>query len=698
MLVEGIPAVTYIARIDGSSSTSYISPQIESMLGFSQEDYQSNADIWIQQLHPEDAERVMREVEETHRGKKSFSSEYRMKTRGGDTIWVTDKAQIINDEHGKPILMQGLMTNITEQKIYEESLYKHTAFIQKVIDGVSDGIMVIKPDYTISLMNDAIKLEIDDSTIKDPKHPKCYEISHQSQVPCDGELHQCPLNQVLKTGEVVSVTHKHLSSEGNEQFVDIIAAPLKDEKGNIFSIIESIHDVTSLLDIQRKLHEHAVALSYQAHHDELTKLPNRLLFSDRLNQSIKSAHRSNKKIAILFIDLDRFKEINDSMGHSIGDKVLIEIASLIQSCIRESDTLARLGGDEFIVLIENIVNTDIIATISENIIDKLLSPINIDTQQFYVTASIGISLYPDDGETTEVLIKNGDAAMYKAKEDGRNTYRYYTEEMTQKALEHISLEANLRNALTNNELVVYYQPQINVIDEHIIGMEALVRWLHPQQGLIPPNKFIPLAELTGLISLLGEQVLIQASKQLVKWKNEYNFQGRLAVNISTVQLEEKNFIRTISKILEDNKCQPEWIEFEVTEGYIMKNPEQAIQILQAIQDMGIKIAIDDFGTGYSSLSYLKKLPINKLKIDQSFVKDLAENEDDRAIVDSIISLAKSMKLNIIAEGVETKLQKHLLMTSGCANIQGYLYSKPLPSDELETFLGNQQIISQANYE
>jgi len=687
-LIETIPAVSYTASFDGKSNKKYVSPQIKSMLGFSPEHDQSATDCWIKQLHPDDSERVLNEVQETCRTKKNFHSEYRMLTKTGETIWVTDEAKLITAAKGNEIQLQGLITDTTEKKIYEDKLQKQNIYIQKVIDGVSDGIMVVKPDFTVELMNKAIKNAYEKITCADPQQPKCYEITHHLSTPCTNETHQCPVKQVLETGKNSSVAHRHLIDDGIEQFVDIKAAPLKDTTGNITAVILAIHDITPLLDIQNKLHEHAVALNYQANHDELTNLPNRVLFIDRLNQAIKVANRSHNKIAILFIDLDRFKEINDSMGHSIGDKVLIEISSRLTSCIRESDTIARLGGDEFIVILDNINNTDVATKIAETIIDKIKSCVPIDEHKFYVTASIGISIFPNDGNNTELLIKNADAAMYKAKDDGRNTYRYYTEEMTQKAFEHVLLESNFRSALENDELTVYYQPQVNIVDGRIVGIEALVRWIHPQLGLISPDKFIPLAEITGLIIRLGEIVLAQASKHVSQWKNKTHFEGRLAINLSIKQLEQNNFVSNVHKILKENKCQPDWIEFEVTEGYLMTNPELATQTLHEIRKMGITVSIDDFGTGYSSLSYLKKLPINKLKIDRSFVLDLASNEEDKAIVVSVISLAKAMKLNVIAEGVETIEQKNFLQSQGCNIVQGYLYSKPVCQSDMSKMLNS----------
>jgi len=445
------------------------------------------------------------------------------------------------------------------------------------------------------------------------------------------------------------------------------------------------------LGIEKKLHNQSEKILYQAYYDELTTLPNRTLFIDRLNQSIKQLHRNHKQMAVLFIDLDRFKSINESLGHETGDLMLIEIASRLQHSVRDTDSISRFGGDEFGILIDNISNVNIINDIIENIITHISQVFEINENQLYITASIGISLYPLDGETPNELLRNADSAMYKAKDEGRNTYQYYTKEMTSKAFEHILMESNLRQALENHEFILNYQPQVLAQDGHIFGMEALVRWQHPELGMISPAKFIPLAEETGLIIPLGEEIFNIATKQIVKWMENSSIKYRMAINLSVKQLQQQNIVAKLTDILKANQCSPEWIELEVTEGYVMKNPELAINTLQHFSDMGVEMAIDDFGTGYSSLSYLKRLPINKLKIDQSFVRDLSIGEDDKAIVESIIYLSKAMNLKVIAEGVETLKQKDFLQKQGCNEVQGYLYSKPVPADEMTNLLSTKII-------
>jgi diguanylate cyclase (GGDEF)-like protein len=423
-------------------------------------------------------------------------------------------------------------------------------------------------------------------------------------------------------------------------------------------------------------------LLYRAHHDELTGLPNRRVIMTKLEESIQQANRSFLNIAVLFIDLDHFKDINDSLGHNIGDEVLIDVSQKILHCIRKTDHIARLGGDEFCVVIPSFSSDQEATSLAMKIIETLQQPTVIAGHELYVGCSIGISTYPSDGQTPLELLRNSDSAMYKAKVD-RNSFQFYTDDMTHTALERISMETHLRQALSKNEFIVYYQAQVNATTGALTGVEALVRWNHPTLGLVPPTKFIPIAEEIGLIIYLDRWVMQSAMTQLHKWYTDGFNPGILALNLSVKELQKNDFLSTIDELLRDTKCQPQWLEMEATEGRIMKSPDECIAVLKQISDKGIQIAIDDFGTGYSSLSYLKRLPINKLKIDKSFIDGLPDDEEDASICKAIIALAKSLKLSTIAEGVETIQQRDFLLDNGCENIQGYLYSKPIPADEFE---------------
>ena len=449
-----------------------------------------------------------------------------------------------------------------------------------------------------------------------------------------------------------------------------------------------IHDITDRKNTENKIAEQKNILHYQAHHDVLTSLPNRTLFQDRLEQAIEKAKRHNSKIALLFIDLDHFKEINDSLGHDVGDNILKIVTTRLKAAKRDEDTLARLGGDEFTIILEDLHQVQDASVISNKILESLAQSMDINNNILYVSSSIGISIYPDDGDSAQSLLKFADSAMYKAKDEGRNNFQYYNATLTELAFERVVMESSLRSALKNEELVVYYQAQVNGVTNTIIGMEALVRWQHPTMGLVAPSKFIPLAESTGLIVELDRYVMRTAMTQISHWYKKGFNPGVLTMNLSVKQLHKEDFVKMFSLLMRETNAKAEWLELEVTESQIMTHPEKAIIILQAISNLGIELAVDDFGTGYSSLTYLKRLPIDKLKIDQAFVRDLPEDEEDVGITKAVIALAKSLNLKIIAEGVETKAQRDFLIENGCENIQGYFYSKPVPADAFENILRN----------
>ncbi len=443
-------------------------------------------------------------------------------------------------------------------------------------------------------------------------------------------------------------------------------------------------------DIETKIYEikkQKDILYDQVHHDALTGLPNRTFFNDRLNHSIEKAKQNKIKLALFFIDLDHFKQINDSLGHPIGDKMLIIVTKRLKMVIGQEDTLSRLGGDEFIIIVEDVKTIENTILLAQKFLKVFAESITIEGNTFYISCSIGISFYPQDDTNAHNLIKYADAAMYKAKEEGRNNFQFYSSEMTLLAHERVVMEASLRQALKKEEFVVYYQPQVDLRSEKLVGMEALIRWQHPEMGLITPAKFIALAEETGLIVEIDRWVMKIAMQQIYKWYQEGLEPGRLSLNLSERQLRSDNFMDILKECMRVNNFKSEWLELEITEGHVMEKAEETIVKLEKIKSMGIEIAIDDFGTGYSSLSYLKRLPIGKLKIDQSFIRGIPKDKEDVSIVKAIIALGKSLHLHLIAEGVETSTQKEFLGKHGCNYIQGYYYGKPMPSDKIkEKFL------------
>ena len=557
-------------------------------------------------------------------------------------------------------------------------------YLQSIINGIDDQIMVIKEDYSVEIMNSALSETMKNIEIVDPKHPKCYEVIHHRSTPCSlSEGHLCPLKVVLETQKRTKIVHDYYDDNGKKYYIELSSTPLFDKEKNCNSIIVTARDISFHLKAQDKLREQKETLNYQANHDTLTGLPNRALFNDRIEQGIKKSKRNNTKLALFFIDLDHFKKINDSMGHNVGDEVLEVVARRLNETIRKEDTLARLGGDEFTVIMESLHQVEDVSLLAQKILKVLDKPIVIEENKLHLSGSIGISFYPEDGDNTHDLLKKADVAMYKAKDMDRNNFQFYSSEMTELIFEKDILEVSLRQALRNEEFVVYYQPQVNGETDMLIGLEGLVRWRSPNMGLVSPGKFIHLLEKNNLIIQLDRWVMKTAMIQMAQWYNQGLNPGVLSVNISINQLEDKDFIATLEEMLITSKCKAEWIELEVTEEHIAHNPDNTMTIFNQLSEMGIKIVVDDFGTGYSSLSGLKNLPINKLKIDQSFVRNLPE---DDVIAKSVIALSQSLNLEVITEGVETKVQRDFLIENGCENIQGYFYARPMPADKIESVL------------
>jgi diguanylate cyclase (GGDEF)-like protein/PAS domain S-box-containing protein len=488
------------------------------------------------------------------------------------------------------------------------------------------------------------------------------------------------LRKRLIAGEIPSYTRekRYRHKNGHYVWVNITAAPRRVSDDQIYLMLV-IEDISQRKHAEEKL-------LHLANHDPLTGLFNRSLLHDRLSQATTYAMRAGRHVAVLFIDLDRFKNINDSLGHDAGDQVLVEVARRLSANVRRGDTVARLGGDEFVVVLADVAHESEIATVSRKILDALFEPVMMDGQELSPVGSIGVSVYPRDGENSTTLLANADAAMYRAKEMGCGNFQFYQPSMNTRALDRLKLEAGLRRALERNEFVLHYQPQINIVSGAIIGVEALLRWQPPGRPMVYPNDFISIAEETGLIMPIGEWALRTACAQQVAWKNAGLRSVKMAVNLSARQFKQQDLHQMVASVLHDTQCHPGDLELEITESVVMDNPEAAAATLQQLTDMGVHLSIDDFGTGYSSLSYLKRFPIHSLKIDRSFVCDIPSDANDAAIATAVIALAHSMKLKVIAEGVETTEQLEFLRERRCDAMQGYLCGRPLPQEAVALLL------------
>jgi diguanylate cyclase (GGDEF)-like protein/PAS domain S-box-containing protein len=478
-----------------------------------------------------------------------------------------------------------------------------------------------------------------------------------------------------RTTEIINAEHRFTRRDGSSGWV-LSNARCVQHKNDGQTVVEG-----GLVDItDRKRAEEQI--QFLAYYDSLTGLPNRTLLQDRLAKALASAKRHKDKVGVLFLDLDRFKNINDSLGHSQGDLLLQELAIRLQTWAREQDTVARLGGDEFIVVLSSIKEAADAAVAAERVAHAISKEFNLRGRVLNITCSIGISMYPDHGEDPETLIKNADAAMYCSKEGGRNTFRYFTKEMNTEVLERLTLESSLHTALEKQQLYLMYQPQIDVATGRITCCEALVRWQHPDHGLVPPDRFIGIAENSGMIVPIGEWVLRTACAQAKVWQQEKDKAVPVAVNVSAVQFRQEGFCDMIKAVLQETELDPHYLELELTESLLLSNEDVMFEVLGELQKMGVKLAIDDFGTGYSSLNYLKRIPVTKLKIDRTFIQDLAEGSDDAAITTAIINMAKCLKLKVTAEGVERQAQLSQLRKYGCDEAQGYFFGQPLSATEV----------------
>jgi diguanylate cyclase (GGDEF)-like protein/PAS domain S-box-containing protein len=490
-----------------------------------------------------------------------------------------------------------------------------------------------------------------------------------------------PLMLAIRDNKTVALTPNCvlIRRDGGEAAIEDSTAPIHDRREQVTGAVMVFHDVSAARAMTLKM-------SYLAQHDSLTDLPNRVLLNDRLNEAIALSSRHRRQLAVLFLDLDRFKHINDSLGHIVGDGLLQSVGRRLFTCVRSSDTVSRLGGDEFVVLLWEIEHAQDAAITADKILQALREPHQIMQHELHITGSIGIVTYPDDGTDADALLKKADVAMYHAKDAGRDSYKFFKAEMNIRAMERQSLEHSLRHAMERCELSLHYQPKMDLATGTIIGVEALIRWSHPQRGLVPPDQFIAIAEDSGLIVPIGRWVLREACRQARVWQDAGLPPMCVAINISAVELRAPGFATGVRAILNETNLEAHFLELELTETVLMEDSRSVADVFKELKDIGVLLALDDFGTGYSSLSHLKRFPIDELKIDRSFVRDLTTDGDDAGIVTAVIGLGKSLHMRVVAEGVETREQLAMLQEYGCPQGQGYYFSRPVPAVEFGQLL------------
>ena len=593
-----------------------------------------------------------------------FVRDFRVQIRGAD-----GRLRIC-ELSAHPVLIGGedciltITRDITERQQMQEKLH----LAATVFESTAEGVLITDTSQRINAVNRAFSEITGYSEQEAIGHTPRLLASGQH----DSAFYAAMWYQLTAEGHWQGeICNRRKNGELYPSWLTISAVRSKDQ--TITHFVAVFADISSLKHAQARL-------DYQAHHDPLTGLPNRTLFESRLQSALLHSEESGSLGAVLFLDLDRFKHINDSLGHPVGDLLLKGIALRLKENLRDIDTVARLGGDEFIVLLPGLLQPSDAETIANKLLACFSAPFQAGEHEFFMSASIGSSLFPTDGTDVATLVKNADAAMYRSKAKGRNRIESYTRDLTSQASERIALEQELRRALERNELSLSYQPKISLLTNQLVGAEALIRWSHPIFGEVPPEHFIPLAEENGMILQIGDWVLESACRQMFEWRKTYQPFGAVSVNLAGAQLRQPNLVRRIEQLLADNGLEPGCLQLEITENFIMSQTGEALSVLHKLKKLGVQLAIDDFGTGYSSLSYLKRLPLDILKIDQSFVRGLPEDTHDAAIVRAIIALGRSMQLTVIAEGVENAEQQKFLAAEGCEQIQGYIVSLPLHPD------------------
>lgn len=581
--------------------------------------------------------------------------------------------------HFKNYLVPQGLRNMIQRKAVEVTLLEEKARAEIVLNSIGDAVICTDVAGTVDYLNVAAEYITGWSAaqaIGQPISDIFKIISADTRLPIRNTV-----ELVLQKDEPMGLPKNTLliRQDGSEAAIEDSASPIHDLTGKLAGAVIVFHDVSATKAM-------AVKMTHLAHHDFLTNLPNRVLLNDRIAQAISIAKRNDTKLAVMFLDLDNFKHINDSLGHATGDQLLKSVTNRLLDCVRDSDTVSRQGGDEFVILLAESKEENNASLTAEKIIEAMTKPHLLAKRQLHITTSIGVSVYPNDGMDAGTLIKNADTAMYHAKDNGRNNYQFFRSHMNTRAVERQFIESSLRQAIDGNEFVLYYQPKISLRTGVVTGSEALLRWAHPKWGMVQPGRFLQIAEDSGLIVNIGRWALREACRQAKQWHDSGIEQATIAVNISAIEFRHPSFFECVQTILEETGLDPKMLELEITEGVLMRDVDSSTEILTRLKNLGVQLAVDDFGTGFSSLSYLQQFPIDVLKIDRSFVGEIKSISDDGYIVSAVIGMGNSLKLRVVAEGIENEIQLAFLQLRDCEEGQGFLFSQPVPATELREML------------
>lgn len=679
-LLSHMVGMVYRCRIDARWTMEYVSEGCLELTGYRPDELILNARIDYETItHPDDRgqlrEALLRDISASNR----FDIEYRILHADGGIRWVWERGIGVLDADGELVAIEGVIQDITQRRRVEDALRETERRYRSIFEHATEGIYQTSPEGRYLAANPALAAIYGYASPLD-LIADLSDIEHQLYV--DPHRRQEFTRLMQEYGYTRNFESPVYRRDGSVIWISENARVARDEQGNIQFYEGTVVEITERRRYQEEL-------EYQASHDTLTGLPNRALLVDRLRQALHGARRDGRVVAVAFVDLDHFKLINDSLGHHVGDQLLLDMAGRLGACLRSRDTVARQGGDEFVLILTDQADEYGVTLVLRRLLESISQPWVAEHGEYSISCSIGVSLYPRDGDSAEHLLKCADAAMYKAKDMGRNTFHYFTPELDEAANHQLEMANDLRRALERGEFLLHYQPRVDIASGLVVGVEALMRWNRPETGLVPPGEFIPVAEESGLIVPMGEWALHEACAQNRAWQAMGLPPVPVSVNFSPIQFRRAGLVRQVADALVETGLEARWLELELTESFIMQDAERINRAMGELKALGLEIAVDDFGTGYSSLSYLKRFPVDRLKIDKSFVRDVTQDVDDAAIARAIISLGHSLNLRVVAEGVETREQMDFMRQHGCDEIQGYFFSRPLDAMGFEALLRRQ---------